>query len=77
MRTVRFRQEAEADLRAIVVCYKEVAPEALGKSLADIHRSINRLIDHPRSGMRVERRAFRRIVTLKYHFKIAYETDGD
>jgi plasmid stabilization system protein ParE len=77
MRTARFRKEAEADLRAIVSYYEEIAPEALGNILADIHRSIDQLIDHPRSGMRVEGRTFRRIVTLKYRFKIAYETDGD
>lgn len=77
MMTVLFRQEAEADLRAIVEYYQTVAPESLGNILADIRRSIDQLIRYPRSGMPVPGRTFRRIVTIKYHFKLAYEVRDD
>lgn len=77
MMTVLFRQEAEADLRAIVEYYETVAPESLGNILADIRRSIDQLIRYPRSGMPVPNRTFRRIVTIKYHFKLAYEVRDD
>ena len=42
--TVLFRQEAEADLRAIVEYYETVAPESLGNILADIRRSIDQVM---------------------------------
>ena len=77
MMTVLFRQEAEADLRAIVEYYETVAPESLCNILADIRRSIDQLIRYPRSGMPVPSRTFRRIVTIKYHFKLAYEVSND
>ncbi len=72
MMTVLFRKEAESDLRAIVEHYETVAPESLDNILADIRRSIDQLVRYPRSGMPVPGRTFRRIVTIKYHFKIAY-----
>ncbi|GAB5489714.1 MAG: hypothetical protein Pars2KO_32840 [Parasphingorhabdus sp.] len=70
---IRFRREAEADLRAIIEYYEEIAPEAVPAILSDIYRSINQLAHYPNSGMPVPDRSFRRIVTLKYHFKLAYE----
>jgi plasmid stabilization system protein ParE len=73
MTPIRFRSEAEADLRAIISYYEDVAPDALDNILSDIYRSINQLTHFPRIGMRVEGRGFRRLVTMKYHFKIAYE----
>ncbi len=77
MTRVIFRREAEADLRSIIAYYEEVAPDALGNILADIHRCIDQLTFFPRIGMQVPDRPFRRIVTLKYHFKIAYEVGED
>ena len=77
MRRVIFRKEAEADLHSIIGYYEEVAPSALGNILSDIHRSIDQLAFFPRIGMAVPDRTFRRIVTLKYHFKIAYEIGED
>ena len=77
MMSVRFRKEAEADLRGIISWYDVVAPEAGPNILSDIYRSIDQLTRYPRSGMAVPDRSFRRIATLKYHFKIAYEIGED
>jgi plasmid stabilization system protein ParE len=77
MRRVIFRTEAEADLRSIIAYYEAVAPASLGNVLADIYRSIDHLPRFPRLGVAVPGRHFRRIVTLKYHFKIAYEVGED
>ena len=68
-----FRKEAEADLRSIIDYFEGLAPEAVGNILSDIYRSINLLTRFPRAGMSVPDRHYRRIVTIKYHFKIAYE----
>ncbi|MGH6652923.1 MAG: type II toxin-antitoxin system RelE/ParE family toxin [Sphingopyxis sp.] len=77
MTTILFRKEAEADLRSIVAHYEDVAPEALPNILSDIYRSIDQLTRYPHSGMQVPDRAYRRIVTIKYHFKVAYEANDD
>ena len=77
MRRVVVRKEAEADLRSIIAHYEEVAPTALGNILSDIYHSIDQLTRFPRLGVQVPNRAFRRIVTLKYHFKVAYEIGDD
>lgn len=77
MRRIIFRKEAEADLRHIMSYYESVAPEALGNILSDIYRSVDQLTHFPHLGMEVEDRHYRRIVTLKYHFKVAYEVGGD
>jgi plasmid stabilization system protein ParE len=72
MRVV-FRKRAEADLRGIVAWYEQVAPDSLKRILDDIYRSIDILMDSPGLGMPIEGTRFRRIVTRRYHFKIAYE----
>jgi plasmid stabilization system protein ParE len=72
MRVV-FRKRAEADLGEIVEWYGTVAPDAIPRILDDIYRAIDLLIDFPRAGMPVPDTPFRRIVTRRYHFKIAYE----
>lgn len=72
-----FRREAASDLRGIIDWYERHAPDSVGKILADIHRSIEQLRRYPRSGAPVAGRSFRRIVTLKYHFKVAYEIADD
>lgn len=77
MMAIYFRKEAEADLRSIVEYYETVAPESIGNILADIRRSVDQIARHPRSGMPVPDRPFRRIVTIKYHFKLAYEVGDD
>jgi plasmid stabilization system protein ParE len=68
---VKFRKQAESDLRAIIEWYDAV--RAVAPVLSDIYRSIDQLIDFPRSGPKVPGHRFRRLVTRKYHFKIAYE----
>lgn len=77
MMKVRFRLQAEADLRGIIDWFEGVAPESVANILDDIYRSIDQLIDFPRSGIRVPGYEFRRIVTRRFHFKIAYEIDKD
>lgn len=72
-----FRTEAAADLRSIIDYYEDIAPAALANILADIHRSIDQLTHFPRIGIAVPDRPFRRLVTLKYHFKVAYEVRED
>ena len=73
MMPIRFLEEAEADLQGIIGWYEDVAPEALGNILSDIFRTIDRLSRYPRSGMRVPGRKYRRVTTIKYHFKVVYE----
>jgi plasmid stabilization system protein ParE len=77
MRQVLFRAEAEADLRSIITYYEEVAPTSIGNILSDIYRSIDQLTHFPQLGMAVPERPFRRIVTLKYHFKVAYQIQDE
>ena len=77
MSRIVFRAEALADLNAIKTWYDEVAPDVVPRILADIFRSIDQLARYPRSGMRVAERPLRRIVTRRYHFKIAYEVSAD
>lgn len=72
---VRFRPRAIVDLRSILRWYDEVAPESTHRILADIERSINRLKDFPHSGSETGQHDLRRIVTLRYHFKIAYRIE--
>jgi len=77
MMSIIFRKEAEADLRSIIAYYEEVAPEALSNILSDIYRSIDQLVHFPRLGMQVPDRSFRRMVTIQYRFKVAYEIGKD
>ena len=72
-----FRKEAEADLRGIITYYEDVAPASVSNILSGIYRSIDQLVHFPKLGMQVEERAYRRVVTLKYHFKVAYEVNED
>ena len=73
MTRVEFDETALIDLTAIVEWYRDVAPGSLDRILADIFRSIRLLSDYPYSGPIVPNETFRRIVTIKYGFKIAYE----
>jgi plasmid stabilization system protein ParE len=73
MIAVLFRREADADLHGIVEWYQQVAPESVSPILSDIYRSIDLLTAFPRAGAKVANQPFRRIVSRKYHFKIAYD----
>jgi plasmid stabilization system protein ParE len=77
MRRIIFRKEAEADLRGIIAYYEDIAPTLVSNILGDIYRSIDQLAHFPNLGMQVEERSYRRLVTLKYHFKVAYEVGDD
>jgi plasmid stabilization system protein ParE len=77
MMQVIFRKRAETDLQGIIEWYEAVAPEAIINILSDIYRSIDQLIDYPHSGMAVPGKGLRRIVTRKYHFKIAYRVEAE
>ena len=77
MNRIIFRKEAEADLRDIISYYENVAPASIGNILSDIYRSIDQLVHFPHLGTQVEDRVYRRVVTQKYHFKVAYEIRED
>lgn len=74
---VRFRREAEHDLREIIAWYESVAPDRLPAITGDIWRAIDLVRRFPAIGMPVERRPLRRIVTRRYRFKIAYSDEED
>jgi plasmid stabilization system protein ParE len=74
---VRFLPGAIADLQAIIRWYDEIAPASTHRIVADIERSIERLKDFPHSGPATGQRDIRRIVTLRYHFKIAYRIEPE
>ncbi len=72
---VRFRREAEHDLRRIISWFEEVAPESLPDITTDIWRAIDLVRQFPGIGMEIEGRPLRRIVTRRHKFKIAYSDD--
>lgn len=77
MKNIIFRKQAEHDLCEIIAYYEDVAPATIANILSDIYRSIDQLGLFPHSGMQVPDREYRRIVTIKYHFKLAYEVRTD
>ena len=77
MKPIRFRREAEHDLREILARFESVAPQALPNIIEDIWRTIDLLRHFPAIGMKVENRPYRRIVSRRYKFKIAYLDEDD
>jgi plasmid stabilization system protein ParE len=77
MMRVVFRKEALSDLQAIVAWYDDVAPQATGRVLTDIFRAIDLVARFPRAGAAVPERPFRRTVSRRYRFRIAYELSSD
>lgn len=77
MTKIVFRCEAEADLRQIIEYYEATAAHVVDKIRADIERALALLENHPLIGAPVEGRPFRRIVTRRYRFKIAYLSEPD
>ncbi|MBX9883693.1 MAG: type II toxin-antitoxin system RelE/ParE family toxin [Novosphingobium sp.] len=69
---IHFSQRAIDDLDAIIAWYDEIAPDSTRRIVADIERALRRLQDFPQSGPATGHHELRRIVTLRYHFKIAY-----
>lgn len=76
MREIRFREEAQADLENIIAYYEEVAPNSLPNILKDIYKSLNGLLSFPYIGQ-PQPANFRRLVSRKYHFKIAYQVEDN
>jgi plasmid stabilization system protein ParE len=72
-----FRGKALEDIRAIVEWYDHIDPDLTEKIRIDLQRSFRLLLDFPHAGALVAKRRFRRIVTRRYHFKIAYSVRGD
>jgi plasmid stabilization system protein ParE len=72
-----FRGKALEDLRAIVEWYDHIDPGVTKKIRLDLQRSFQLLLDFPLAGTVVTKRRFRRIVTRRYHFKIAYSIRDD
>lgn len=74
-KAVRFRREAEHDLRQIIAWYEDVAPESLPNITGDIWRAIDLIRQFPAIGAPIHGRPLRRIVSRRYAFKIAYADD--
>lgn len=72
MKALVFRSEAAADMRALRKYYLAIDPCVLDRVLDDIEGSIALVRRPPLAGAEVPRRPFRRIVTRRYRFKIAY-----
>lgn len=77
MKPIRFRREAEHDLREILAYFEAVAPQALPIITEDIWRAIDLLRHFPAIGMQVTDSPYRRIVSRRYKFKIAYLDEDD
>jgi plasmid stabilization system protein ParE len=73
VKSVRFLGQAARDLTEIRTYYEAYDPRTLDRVLDDIERTIDLLRLHPLAGQPVDGRAFRRIVTRRYAFKIAYD----
>lgn len=73
---VRFEARAIADLQAIIEWYDGISPEVTRRIIDDIEKAILRLRDFPRSGPAIGLRDLRRIVTRRYHFKVAYRIEA-
>ena len=71
------RREAEHDLRGILEYFKGVAPGALPNITEDIWRALNLLRRYPAIGVQMEGRHYRRIVSRRYKFKIAYLNEDE
>lgn len=72
MKPIRFRRDSEHDLREMLAYFEGVSPEILPNITEDIWRSLDLLAHFPAIGMKAEDRPYRRIVSRRYKFKIAY-----
>lgn len=73
MMHIIFHEEAEPDLLNIISYYEKVAPRSVDGVLEDIFRAVAILENFPQAGPSLIQGPFRRIVSVKYHFKIAYQ----
>jgi plasmid stabilization system protein ParE len=72
-----FRGEALEDIRAITEWYDGIDRDVTERIRIDLQRSFRLLLHFPQAGALVTKRKFRRIVTRRYHFKIAYLVRGE
>ena len=77
MNPLRFNPRAGEDFDRIVAYYRQVAPEAVSNISADIEHGLNLIKEHPGRPAVVSGTSFRRYVTPRYHFKIAYRVRRD
>ena len=66
-----FRGRALEDIRAIAEWYDRIDPDVTVRIKTDLQRSLQLLLDFPHAGVPVTKGIIRRIVTRRYHFKIA------
>lgn len=72
-----FRGEALEDIRAIADWHDDIDRTVTDRIRIDLQRTFRLLLDFPQAGAVVTGRRYRRIVTRRYHFKIAYFVRGD
>lgn len=77
MRRLKFRPRADADLGEIIAYYRRVAPHALGNIAADIDDALDLIKERPETPAKVPAKSYRRYVTHRYRFKIAYRVKRD
>lgn len=77
MKPIKFRLRADRDLERIIAYYLRFAPEAVPAIAADIDRSLGLIEEHPERFQEVPGTPYRRLVTKRYKFKIAYRVRRD
>ena len=77
MKPIKLRLRADRDIERIIAYYLRVAPEAVPAIAADIDRSLGLIEAHPERNPAIAGTAYRRLVTKRYKFKIAYRVGRD
>jgi plasmid stabilization system protein ParE len=72
---IEFSAAALADLASIIEWYDQFGPEVTARIQSDINRALERLSRYPNSGTAISGRSYRRIVTIKYRFKIVHRIE--
>ncbi len=77
MKPIKFRLRADRDIERIIAYFLRVAPEAVPSIAADIDRSLGLIEENPERHPIVAGTSYRRLVTRRYKFKIAYRVGRD
>ena len=77
MKPIKFRRRADRDIERILAYYLQIAPEAVPTIAADIDRSLGLIEASPERYPEIAGTAYRRLVTKRYKFKIAYRVGRD
>ena len=77
MKPIKFRRRADRDIEQIIAYYLRLAPETVPTIAADIDRSLGLIEEYPERYQAVAGTAYRRLVTKRYKFKIAYRVRRD